>query len=460
VEVSVPLAIGANSLTPWTGSVAGSTNNLTVVANPTPDQVPTIVSPAAGATIRGDRPTITGKGLAGSTVILTANDANGNLPLTDVASTTVGADGNYTISSSDYTTKLVKGTNYLSVTVDGVTSNIGEVSLVDPYGVVFDSVTNNPIKGATVTIFTSQGVQCVPGVQIAATDSNPQITGADGTYSFLCVNGDYYITVSAPGYTYPSIRTSFPPGRTIVTGSKGEVFTLTHEVIEMDHPMDPNNLLLKVKKDANKKEVVVGDVVTYTVTIQNESGSDVTSVYLEDKIPPGFKYISGRTILDNVRISEPTGERPLTFNIGVIPAGTTKTLKYQLVVGSGVTFGNYENTAFAKYLDGTVISNRATETVKVTPEPLFSLGTIIGKVFWDRNENGIQDKDEEPIPNVQIATEDGILITTDKEGKYHLAAIMPGRHILRLDERTLPEGAYLTTEKAVIVDITEGILQR
>jgi MSHA biogenesis protein MshQ len=126
--------------------------------------------------------------------------------------------------------------------------------------------------------------------------------------------------------------------------------------------------LLKVTKDANKKEVVVGDVVTYTITIQNETASDVTNVYLEDKIPAGFKYISGKAILDNIAISDPTGNRPLTFNIGTVSANSTRTLKYQLVVGSGVTFGNYENSAWAKYSDGTVISNKATETVKVVPE--------------------------------------------------------------------------------------------
>ena len=467
--VSTSLATGANSLTPYVGSVAGSTVNLTVVASPTTNQVPNITSPAAGATIRGNKPTITGKGLAGSSVTLTAKDSNGNLLLSDVASATVGADGNYTISSSNYTTNLVKGTNYLTVTVDNVTSSIIEVSFVDPFGVVFDSVSNNPVKGAVVTIFTSAGVQCVPGVQIAASDSNPQTTPADGQYSFLTINGDFSITVSASGYNYPSTKTSFPSGRAVVTGSKGEVFTVAGAVIEMDHPVDSNNLLLKVKKDANKKNVSIGDIVTYTVTIQNPASGDVTNVYLEDKIPAGFKYISGKAILDNAGIPDPTGNRPLTFNIGTVTAGQTRTLKYQLIVGSGVSFGNYENTAFAKYSDGTVISNNTSETVKVVPDPLFDLGTIIGKVFWDRNGNGVQDPPqriagqdmvEETIPNAQIATEEGTLITTDKEGKFHLPAVIPGRHILRLDERTLPQGAYLTTDKAVIVDITPGILAK
>ena len=344
---------------------------------------------------------------------------------------------------------------------DSTTSNSGNgPGFVNPYGVVFDAVSNNPIQGATVTIYTSSGVQCTPGSQIASTDTNPQTTSATGEYSFLCNNGDYYITISATGYNYPSTKSSFSAGRTITTGSKGETFTVSGTVLHIDQPLDSSSALLKVSKDANKKEVAIGDVVTYTVTIQNTTASAVTSVYLEDKIPAGFKYISGKAILDNAAIFDPTGNRPLTFNIGTVSGDTTKTLKYQLVVGSGVTFGNYENTAFAKYSDGTVISNNATETVKVVPDPLFDLGTTIGKVFHDRNENGIQDQGEEPIPNVQIATEEGTLITTDKDGKFHLPAIIPGRHLFRLDERTLPQGAYLTTDKVVIVDITPGILAK
>jgi hypothetical protein len=41
-----------------------------------------------------------------------------------------------------------------------------------------------------------------------------------------------------------------------------------------------------------------------------------------------------------------------------------------------------------------------------------------------------------------------------------LAGITPGRHLFRLDERTLPDGAYLTTDKVVIADITPGILAK
>ena len=194
VTVSTPLATDANSLTPYVGSTAGSGVVITVVASPSTDQAPTVTSPDESATVRGNTPTITGKGLAGSTVTLTAKDANGNLPLTNVATTTVDGSGNYTIASLDYTTSLVKGTNYLTITVNGVTSGIREVSLTDPFGIIFDSTSNNPVKGAGITLYydndpaQDEAGSRRSGTHIAATDSNPRLPERTGLIA-LTING-------------------------------------------------------------------------------------------------------------------------------------------------------------------------------------------------------------------------------------------------------------------------------
>jgi uncharacterized repeat protein (TIGR01451 family) len=458
-DYTATLDAGANIIRADIGGTIGSQVPLTVSAAPTVNQVPIITSPADGSKISNAAPALSGQGLAGQNVTVSAWDANGNLLLTDVANAVVGVGGIWNINSANYSTPLVKGTNYLIVTVDGVASDVISLQFTDPFGIVFDSSTDEPIANATVTIYNQDGSLCVPGVDIAGGDINPQTTGANGFYSFLCANGNYYITVEAPGHTYPSRKTTFPTGRTIVAGSKGELFTVAGVIIEMDHPMDSDDLLLKIKKEANKKEAVVGDIVTYTVTIKNIGSTDVSGVFLEDKIPGGFKYVNDRAILDNVP-TNPAGSTNLLFDIGTVAAQETRILKYQLIVGSGVSQGNYENRAWARYSDETVISNKDSSTVKVTLDPLFDLGNVIGKVFWDKNENGFQDEGENPIAFVSIATEDGTVVTTDRNGRYHIPALKPGRHILRLDESTLPQGSYLTTDKAVIIDVTNGLLNK
>ncbi|MDO8675400.1 MAG: hypothetical protein Q7K71_04715, partial [Candidatus Omnitrophota bacterium] len=467
VTAGIQLALGANALTPYLGVVPGLQNSLTVVASPTTSQVPTITSPINNQKISGSKPTIVGQGQALQTVTVVANDAAGALLLTDVGTATVAADGSYSVT---LTTALPKSTNYLSVTVDGVASDLITVTLTDPFGVVFDSTTDRLVKNATVSIYTSSGQLARAGVELDAADNNPYTTGTDGFYSFLATAGNYYMVVSATGYTYPSQLTTFPSGRTIITGSKGEAFTVGTAVLEMDHPVDANGFLLRIEKDANKSEARIGDVVTYTVKIENLSSDNaVNNVVLDDRIPPGFKYLSNRVLLDGVPLTEPSGQRPLLFSIGTVPAGATMTLRYQLIIGSGVTVGSYENRAVARYSNGLIISNYATEMVKVIMDPLFDLGTVIGKVFYDLNDNGVQDAPEydategwtiveKPVPNVQIVTEDGMVITTDREGKFSAPGLLPGRHILRVNERTLPPGTFLTTDKALLVDITPGLM--
>lgn len=458
------LSPGTHVLTIIADGIEGETVTIEVYADSLPLDFPRIFGPADGSQIQTRRPTIIGKATPNNPV--TVYNKNSTIEVVGIG--TADSNGNFSIIPHQ---DLPSGTNQLFVmaTSFNLASKISEVTFIDPEGVVFDSVSNNPIQGAQVTLYNATTNQpcTAAGAEIALTDTNPYTTGADGRYSFNAINGNYYLRVSATGYTFPSTLSSFP--RTITTGSKGEQFTIAGVALTINLPLDTKNSLLKLEKDVNKKEVVVGDIITYTVTIKNETASDITNVYVEDKIPPGFKYISGKAILDNAVISDPTGNRPLTFNIGTISANTTRTLKYQLVVGSGVTFGNYENACFAKYSDGTRISNTATETVKVVPGPLFDLGVVIGKVFNDINENGIQDPPqniggqviiEEPIPYVRIVTEEGTVITTDKNGKWHLPGLIPGRHLFRIDESTLPEGAYLITEKVVIVDITKGILSK
>ena len=392
-----------------------------------------------------------------------------------VADVTLSATAGQTVGVEIFQAADITST--ATVTADSFPVQAG-TTFIDPSGIVFDSVTGSPIGGAVVTLYYQTGGSYIvarQGIDIGAGEQNPQTVGANGFYQYTVVfppATNLILSVTAPGYTFPTVKAvpaSFPT-RTFddANGAKGQAFAFAGAIQHIDLPMDPQNSLLKITKDANKKEVNIGDIITYTVTITNENVGDINNVYLEDKIPPGFKYVKGRTILNNAAISDPAGNRPLTFNIGTVSAGSTKTLKYQLIVGSGVTFEKYENWVFAKYSDGTAISNTASEVVRVVPDPLFDLGIVIGKVFWDLDEDGVQDgpKHNSPVifesgvPDVRIVMEDGTVVRTDEDGKYHIPRVMPGRHAFRLDESTLPQGAYLTTPKVAIVDIRPGLTSK
>ena len=133
----------------------------------------------------------------------------------------VAGDGTFAVT---LTRPLGRGHNYLSVVVNGVSSALLTYIVSDIDGVVFDSTSSQPLGGASVTILRSNGIKAVPGVDIAATDTNPKITAADGVFSFLTADGSYKLLVTAPAYTYPTTLPDdkLPPGRSITNGSRGD----------------------------------------------------------------------------------------------------------------------------------------------------------------------------------------------------------------------------------------------
>ncbi len=220
---------------------------------------------------------------------------------------------------------------------------------------------------------------------------------------------------------------------------------------------------IRLTKVANRKEISVGGIVTYTITAENLTTTTLVSVNVLDDIPPGFKYIKGSAHLDGVAVNPVgIGQGLLTYNMQSIDPGTSniKTLRYQLVVGTGVNLGKYVNTAVAAAPGGGInaaLSSPAKASVKVVPDALFDLSTIIGKVFHDRNGDGVQELGEEPIPFAKVVSATGKVITTDKNGQYHMAGVKEGRHAIRIDERSLPYGSKLVTRKVNIVNVSKGI---
>jgi hypothetical protein len=100
--------------------------------------------------------------------------------------------------------------------------------------------------------------------------------------------------------------------------------------------------------------------------------------------------------------------------------------------------------------------------VRVVPDALFDCTDVIGKAYDDRNANGYQDEGEPGLANVRIATVNGVLVTTDAEGRYHIAcAAIPkegtgSNLVLKLDERTLPSGYRTTSENPAAERATRG----
>ncbi|MBI4835426.1 MAG: right-handed parallel beta-helix repeat-containing protein [Planctomycetes bacterium] len=341
--------------------------------------------------------------------------------------------------------------------------------------------------------------------------TNPQTsgwTGVTGQYQFLLnqpavgVAYNYKIIVTnSSGYTFPASLPAYQTATSTIIGSAGtasipafinlfpgdpvtrtiyvddttflgvapsvarnlsvggyfEMDNSELDLIYADIPLAPTATLLRITKASNKPDVSIGDILTYEIKIVNSNASPVKNVYIRDIMPAGFKYIDGSTMIDNTtKLADPTGGRTRIFNVGTINANSTKIIRYQLVVGTAVTFGEYKNTAQAEYVGGMVISNKAQVKVRVIPDPVFDYATIIGKVFNDYNGDGVQDENEPGVGRVKIMTEDGIVVETDQHGKYHLAGLKPKTKLLKVDENSLPIGAEFSTPNPVLVRFTLG----
>ncbi|NNG45733.1 MAG: OmpA family protein, partial [Deltaproteobacteria bacterium] len=99
-------------------------------------------------------------------------------------------------------------------------------------------------------------------------------------------------------------------------------------------------------------------------------------------------------------------------------------------------------------------------SVTVTLDPLFDLGTIFGKVFEDKDEDGWQDPGEPGIGGAMVALDDGTYVITDEHGRYHFPAVRPGQRLVKINLQTLAPGAVTTTDEARVLHVTNGILAK
>jgi uncharacterized repeat protein (TIGR01451 family) len=213
-------------------------------------------------------------------------------------------------------------------------------------------------------------------------------------------------------------------------------------------------------KTAAKSEVKRGEQVVYTIT----ASSLRTGPYdIADIMPPGFSYVDGSATINTVAATPSISGNTLAFAaIAPNPADGTITLKVTLLASTTLSTGEFINKA-RLYLNATGdLLATAQAKVKIKPEHVFDCGEIIGRVFDDLNGNGYMDEGEPGMPGVRIATVKGVLITTDKNGLYHIScadipdASIGSNFLLKLDPRTLPEGYHLTTENPRDVRLTRG----
>lgn len=324
----------------------------------------------------------------------------------------------------------------------------------EPSGIMFDSVTGDPIEGAVVSLRNWNNVtdSCDTSTwpALAPGQKNPSSpTGPDGRYAFpIAPPGDYCLIVNPPsGYEYPSgvSDSDLPTGFRINSMSRGGRFSITPGDLPVfgDIPLDPPSGWLTVKKTANKTHAAIGDMIIYTLILENRGPSPVTGITITDIMPHGITHISGSSRLDSKTFDDPipSGDRTFTWQAPDLDPDGSLNVSYRAVAGPDSQSGNGINTAFASGMSvgKPILSSRVSFRVKVTGGVFTNKGTIIGRVFIEPDEGGSGNRDE-GVPGIVLYLEDGARVITDKNGKYSIAGVSPGTHVLRIDETSIPEG--------------------
>jgi uncharacterized repeat protein (TIGR01451 family)/fimbrial isopeptide formation D2 family protein len=400
-------------------------------------------------------------------------------------------------------TGLVPGTGYkvrfknpTGKTVWGLYGNIAMAAEatttqdlpLHPNGIIYDAVIREPVTGATVSISGPTDFDWTTNLLDGQQD---QVTDSQGLYYFDLSEapaGRYTISVAPPNTYSPVFPSTIitpqagAPADNQVTdntdppkGSETTAYYLSFNwsagdtaLVGNNIPMDPilaGSVVLT--KTAGKKTAAIGDIVPYTIQLANTVSAVITPLTLQDQLPSGFKYVKGSARINGTAV-EPTGDTILSWTNMTLSAKGKMTVTYAAIIGTHVVEGNtYKNSATAYHgITGTALSNTGQAIVKVVAEPLFTNSLIIGKVFNDKNGNGVQDEGEEGIAGARIITTTGQIITTDKFGRYHLDGIrVPNfsrgqNWVFKVDPRSIPAGMVFTTENPRVMNLTQGLMAK
>ena len=397
---------------------------------------------------------------------------------------------------------------------------------INPDGVVYNSVTRTPVAGARLTMVNATTGALLPvGCFDNLDNSLPQqqqVTQADGHYRFdinfsdpACpAGGDYVINISAPATGYTSAPSIAIPAMTDVTTAAYSVplcsadaivstshceaqasalapaasisapgpetsyylkLTLNNGAIPQESqlfnnhiPIDPDlTNVVTISKTSPLVSARRGQMVPYTITANNTLTVPLPNMNIVDTYPAGFRYVKGSARIDGIALEPVDNGQTLTWGGVTLDPGSQRTIKLLLVVGSGVSEGEYINRA--QIIDSLTLnpaSPLATATVRVVPDPVFDCTDIIGKVFDDKNMNGYQDEGEKGIASARIVSARGLVMKTDAYGRFHIScAAVPNQDrgsnfILKLDERSLPSGYRVISENPRVQRATRGKMMK
>lgn len=263
----------------------------------------------------------------------------------------------------------------------------------------------------------------------------------------------YMFTVTVdklPDNTYEEVINT----KATLTGEK------TVESNEIAITVQKAKLTIKQSSDT-KKEVSVGNTITYNFEIKNEGTADAPIIELIDNLPDGVTYLTAQYSYDGKTYNSKLGsENTAIIKIGGLKAGETLNIAIKATadeLADGVNKLEVTNKATVSAdAIAEITSNEITNTIvpkstTSTDDP--SIGeegvqegtySISGIAWLDENNDGKRDDNEQRISNIQVVlinAENGQIVKdittgndkiqkTNANGEYIFANLVPAKYMV------------------------------
>ena len=204
---------------------------------------------------------------------------------------------------------------------------------------------------------------------------------------------------------------------------------------------------IRITKTGDRATAEPGDTAIYRLSLKNTGDIGLNDIVVTDQFPLGFKFlpesVRGEIAGEQVTVTTQRNGSTVTFQTdATIPVNGVLNIAYAATLTPDAMRGSGRNTASvnAERIDNNfaVEDGPATHLLKVRPGITSDCGTIIGRVFVDKNFDGEQQEGEPGVPNAVIFLENGNRITTDADGLYSVKNVLPGKHTGVLDLNSLP----------------------
>lgn len=199
--------------------------------------------------------------------------------------------------------------------------------------------------------------------------------------------------------------------------------------------------LLTLVKTADRAAAEPGDTVVYRLVLTNIGQVPANQISITDTSPLGIQFLpnslqgsltTGGAAIPVTLPPAVRSDRQVTFTYPNLAPQQTLTIVYAAVVTPDAVRGDGRNVAVETR------SNLAAYQLRIRQGILSDCGTIVGRVFIDKNFDGQQQPGEPGVPNAVIYMDDGNRITTDANGLFSLANVISGPRTATLDLSSLP----------------------